>query len=179
LTKHYGATVGIERGEVLGFLGPNGVGKTITIRLLLDLIRPTRGSALLFGLPASDPASRASVGYLPGELALDERLTGMGRLDLLDALRPPGRARDRADAGAVPDRVLQPVLVGDGRAELGQPLPLLQPDARARAGRDALVPHAGAAGRGAGHLGASRAPLQPLRRLGGRRSATTRISAAA
>ena len=50
LTKFYGDTRGIEdlelrveRGEVFGFLGPNGAGKTTTIRLLLDLIRPTRG----------------------------------------------------------------------------------------------------------------------------------------
>lgn len=97
LTKHYGATVGLEAldltvepGEVLGFLGPNGAGKTTTIRLVLDLIRPTRGEALLFGRPTRDPRSRASVGYLPGELELDERLTGTELLELVDALRPDG-----------------------------------------------------------------------------------------
>ena len=52
LTKHYGPVVGVEdlsfevqRGEVYGFLGANGAGKTTTIRLLLDLLRPTRGRA--------------------------------------------------------------------------------------------------------------------------------------
>ncbi|MHC5209313.1 MAG: ABC transporter ATP-binding protein [Planctomycetota bacterium] len=97
LTRHYGATVGlegldlsVEAGEVLGFLGPNGAGKTTCIRLLLDLIRPTRGSARLFGRPVSDASARANVGYLPGELALDERMTGRAMLDLLDALRPAG-----------------------------------------------------------------------------------------
>jgi beta-exotoxin I transport system ATP-binding protein len=99
LTKHYGRTVGlegldltVERGEVFGFLGPNGAGKTTTIRLLLDLIRPTRGEVRLFGRPASDPLSRARVGYLPGELQLDERLTGRRMLDYLDGLRPRGSA---------------------------------------------------------------------------------------
>ena len=95
LTKHYGATDGlegldltVEAGEVLGFLGPNGAGKTTTIRLFLDLIRPSRGEALLFGSPARDSLLRAEVGYLPGELELDERLSGERMLNFLDALRP-------------------------------------------------------------------------------------------
>ncbi len=95
LTKHYGDTVGVEaldliveRGEVFGFLGPNGAGKTTTIRLLLDLIRPTRGEALVLGRSPRDPSVRTSIGYLPGELSLDERLTGHEMLRFLDALRP-------------------------------------------------------------------------------------------
>jgi ABC-type transporter Mla maintaining outer membrane lipid asymmetry ATPase subunit MlaF len=66
LTRYYGRTVGIddldltvERGEVFGFLGPNGSGKTTTIRLLLDFMRPTRGSAALFGVSTRAPAVRA------------------------------------------------------------------------------------------------------------------------
>jgi ABC-2 type transport system ATP-binding protein len=111
LTKHYGETVGIEdldlvveSGEVFGFLGPNGAGKTTTIRLLLDLIRPTRGDVRLFGRPAGEPAVRARVGYLPGELVLDGRLTGIETLRFLDALRPgtvrpaeEGRRRELCD----------------------------------------------------------------------------------
>src|SRR3989442_14164647 len=92
LTKHYGGAVGlegldrtVERGEVFGS------GKTTTIRLLLDLIRPTRGEARLFGISARDPAARERVGYLPGELTLDERLTGRRRLAVLDSLRPRTR----------------------------------------------------------------------------------------
>jgi ABC-2 type transport system ATP-binding protein len=103
LTKHYGATVGLEgldlevrRGELFGFLGPNGAGKTTTIRLLLDLIRPTRGSASLFGRPVRECGLRGRVGYLPGELALDGRLTGRQTLRFLASLRGPDAARPAA-----------------------------------------------------------------------------------
>jgi beta-exotoxin I transport system ATP-binding protein len=83
LTKLYGRVRGIldldfevESGEVFGFLGPNGAGKTTTIRLLLDLIRPTRGRIELFGRdPRRDVGVRRRIGYLPGDLRLDEHLT--------------------------------------------------------------------------------------------------------
>jgi ABC-2 type transport system ATP-binding protein len=93
LTRFYGRTMGIEEidleihpGEIFGFLGPNGAGKTTTIRLLLDLIRPTRGQAFLFGVPAGDPSIRRRIGYLPGELSLDGRMTGAETLRLLSTL---------------------------------------------------------------------------------------------
>lgn len=97
LCKRYGATAALQDldlevrpGEVFGFLGPNGAGKTTTIRLLLDLIRPSSGEAFLFGQHPGDPAVRARVGYLPGELALDGRLTAGAMLTILDGLRPRG-----------------------------------------------------------------------------------------
>lgn len=102
LTKLYGRQVGIEdltleveAGEVFGFLGPNGAGKTTTIRLLLGLIRPTRGQASVLGLDlsTSGPAIRARTGYIPGDLAMYERMTGR------DLLRFLGRMR-----GGVPER---------------------------------------------------------------------------
>jgi ABC-2 type transport system ATP-binding protein len=79
LTVYYGKHRGIkdvnltvERGEAFGFLGPNGAGKTTTQRVLLDIIRPTSGSASIFGLDcrARGVELRRRVGYLPGELAL-------------------------------------------------------------------------------------------------------------
>ena len=85
LTKSYGEHRGIidvdltvSQGEVFGFLGPNGAGKTTTIRTLLDLIRPTSGHALVFGVESSvDPVSiHERIGYIPGEFALYDRLTG-------------------------------------------------------------------------------------------------------
>src|SRR5665647_1253721 len=79
LTKFYRAHRGIidvdlevSEGEVFGFLGPNGGGKTTTIRTVLDLIRPTSGRAFVFGIESSaDPvAIHRRIGYLPGEFAL-------------------------------------------------------------------------------------------------------------
>ncbi len=99
LTRFYGSTVGVEgltleilAGEIFGFLGPNGAGKTTTIRLLLDLIRPTRGDSFLFGSPTQDPTVRSRVGYLPGELTLDGRMTGGQTLVLLSALNEGNEA---------------------------------------------------------------------------------------
>jgi ABC-type multidrug transport system ATPase subunit len=85
LTKAYGPHRGIidvdlavQGGEVFGFLGPNGAGKTTTIRVVLDLIRPTSGRALVFGIASdADPvAIHRRTGYLPGEFSLYDRLTG-------------------------------------------------------------------------------------------------------
>ena len=96
LTKYYGSARGIvdvdltvEQGEVFGFLGPNGAGKTTTIRLLLDLIRPTRGSARVFGLDATKEAVaiHRRIGYIPGEFTLYDRLTGKQTLEYFANLR--------------------------------------------------------------------------------------------
>jgi ABC-2 type transport system ATP-binding protein len=72
LRKRYGkqqavADVSLEvgRGQVVGLLGPNGAGKTSVIKMLLGLVQPDEGEVMLLGQPASDPAARARVGYLP------------------------------------------------------------------------------------------------------------------
>jgi ABC-2 type transport system ATP-binding protein len=92
LTKRYGPltalnnlTLDVIQGEVFGFLGLNGAGKTTAIRLLLDLLRPTSGKAFIFGHDcwAEGLAARARVGYLPGELGLYPDLTGIEVLDFL------------------------------------------------------------------------------------------------
>ena len=96
LTKSYGPHRGIvdvdllvEPGEVFGFLGPNGAGKTTTIRLLMDLIRPTSGRALMFGLETTTHAVaiHRRIGYLPGEFALFDRLTGSQTIEYFANLR--------------------------------------------------------------------------------------------
>jgi len=65
----------IGQGEVFGFLGPNGAGKSTTIKTLMGQIRPSQGSADLFGIPVSDPAARKRVGYLPENPAFYDFLT--------------------------------------------------------------------------------------------------------
>lgn len=69
----------VQPGEVFGYLGPNGAGKTTTIRLLLDFIRPTSGSAKVFGLDTISHSAqiRSRIGYLPAELNLWNNLTAM------------------------------------------------------------------------------------------------------
>lgn len=66
----------IEKGEVYGFLGPNGSGKTTTQRVLMDIIRPTRGEARMFGKDCQKDgvAARDRVGYLPGELSMYDNM---------------------------------------------------------------------------------------------------------
>lgn len=85
LSHHYGAVIAVQdlnlsvyEGEIFGFLGPNGAGKTTTIRMLLDYIRPTSGSATIFGLDVREHglSIRRDIGYLPSELTLWENLTG-------------------------------------------------------------------------------------------------------
>jgi ABC-2 type transport system ATP-binding protein len=105
LTKRYGPltalndlNLDVERAEVLGFLGLNGAGKTTAIRLLLDLLRPTSGKALIFGYDCWTQSldTRARVGYLPGELGLYLDLTGQETLDFLAGLgRQPVDPRRR------------------------------------------------------------------------------------
>jgi ABC-2 type transport system ATP-binding protein len=96
LTKSYGSSRGIidvdlevELGEIFGFLGPNGAGKTTTIRTMLDLIRPTSGKAFVFGIESTtDPvAIHKRIGYIPGEFALYDRLTGKQTLEYFANLR--------------------------------------------------------------------------------------------
>jgi len=76
----------IYRGEIFGLLGPNGSGKTTTIKLLLGLLFPTDGDALVFGQPASDVRKNERIGYLPEEsylykfLNAEETLQFYGRL---------------------------------------------------------------------------------------------------
>src|ERR1043166_1680169 len=60
-----GLSMSVRRGEVFGFLGPNGAGKTTAVKILLGLIRPTGGDAMVLGAPAGDREARREIGYLP------------------------------------------------------------------------------------------------------------------
>ena len=95
LTKRYGAVqalagvdLDVAEGELVGLLGPNGAGKSTLVKIACGLVRPSSGSARIFGAPAGSSPARASLGYLaelfrfPGwstadeVLALHQRLAG-------------------------------------------------------------------------------------------------------
>ena len=101
LTKYYGRRRGLEDltldirpGEIFGYLGPNGAGKTTTIRLLLDVIRPTRGRVRVLGADPRRADVRSRIGYLPGDLVMEGRERARDYLEFLGRMRggvPPGR----------------------------------------------------------------------------------------
>lgn len=84
-----GLDLTVHAGEVFGFLGPNGAGKTTTIRLLLDVLRPTSGTARVLGLdPRTDGLElRSRVGFLPGDFVVDGRQSPREFLTYLGNLR--------------------------------------------------------------------------------------------
>jgi polyether ionophore transport system ATP-binding protein len=94
-----GLDLSVRTGEVHGFLGPNGSGKTTTLRILLGLLRPDAGSAtLLDGDPWRDAtALHRRLAYVPGEVTLWPNLSGGEVIDLLGRLRGGLDKRRRAD----------------------------------------------------------------------------------
>ena len=115
LTKRFGARAAVDgidmvvpKGAVYGFLGPNGSGKTTTIRLLLGLVRPTSGSSALLGHPIPAEAGMAlpRVGALVEGPAFHPYLSGrsnLARLDAADAWSDPRTSARRIDSAL--DRV--------------------------------------------------------------------------
>jgi len=79
-------SLNVERGEIFGLLGPNGSGKTTTIKLLLGLLFPTSGEAFVLGRPASDVAKNERLGYLPEESYLYRFLNAEETLDFYGRL---------------------------------------------------------------------------------------------
>ena len=107
--KHYGnkaaldgVSFSIATGEVVGFLGLNGAGKTTMLKILCGLLLPTAGRVVVNGIDAvSDPlALRRQIGFLPdrpplyGELTVRQMLSYAGRLNGVDRKRIDGRVRD-------------------------------------------------------------------------------------
>jgi len=88
----------VRRGEIFGLLGPNGSGKTTTIKLLLGLLFPTSGQALVFGKDASEVTKNERIGYLPEETYLYRFLNAEETLDFYGRLfnMPAATRRQRA-----------------------------------------------------------------------------------
>nr|MDO8134054.1 ATP-binding cassette domain-containing protein [Candidatus Njordarchaeum guaymaensis] len=78
----------IEKGEIFGLLGPNGAGKTTTIKMLITLLKPTSGKAMVAGLDVvtQQDQVRRKIGYVPQESALDIRLTASENLEFFAEL---------------------------------------------------------------------------------------------
>src|SRR4051794_4068674 len=93
-------SIEIYKGEIFGLLGPNGSGKTTTIKLLLGLLFPTDGEAFVFGQPAADVRKNERIGYLPEEsylyrfLNAEETLDFYGRLFNLDPAKRHVKAQE-------------------------------------------------------------------------------------
>jgi ABC-2 type transport system ATP-binding protein len=104
LTKRYGSTVGaedvsfaVEAGEIFGYLGPNGSGKTTTIRCIMGLLRPTRGQVRVLGrrVRTGRATEHSRIGYLPGEFRLWNWTPAKRSLSVLAALGGDGSAAKR------------------------------------------------------------------------------------
>jgi ABC-2 type transport system ATP-binding protein len=94
----------VRPGEVLGFLGPNGSGKTTTMRMILDIVRPARGSISVFGgLPGVEHQAR--VGYLPEDRGLYRDARIIDTLTYFGALRGMTQSEARAKAGRLLDEM--------------------------------------------------------------------------
>jgi ABC-2 type transport system ATP-binding protein len=92
LTKRYGPARGvedlsfdIEKGEIFGYLGPNGSGKTTTIRCIMGLLRPTSGRCLVMGreVVTGQATGHEHIGYLPGDFRIWPGLTSQKSLEIL------------------------------------------------------------------------------------------------
>lgn len=119
-----GVSLRVAAGEVYGFLGANGAGKSTTIRTLLNFIQPTGGTATICGLDIVRDAVRVKrhVGYLAGDVALYDRMTGRHFLRYMAALQP------------LPDSGYMRRLAQDFQAELDKPLGTLSKGNRQKIG---------------------------------------------
>src|SRR4030042_1721036 len=95
----------IRTNEVFGLLGPNGSGKTTTLKMLLGLLHPTKGKSLCLGGDATDPKISARIGFLPEESYLYKYLTARETLDFYGRLFKLDRRVRRMRIDALLDMV--------------------------------------------------------------------------
>ncbi len=81
-----GVSLRVREGEIYGLLGRNGAGKTTLVKILLDIVRASRGGARLLGRECGDPAARRSVGYLPEDHRFPDYRTGESSLHFYASL---------------------------------------------------------------------------------------------
>lgn len=100
-----GVTLEVQSGEVLGYLGPNGSGKTTTLKLLMQLIFPTAGSAEILGRPVGDVGVRRKIGFLPEHPYFYDNLNAEELLVYMARLFGYANAEARRRARGILDRV--------------------------------------------------------------------------
>ena len=88
-----GLTLEVRRGEIFGFLGPNGAGKSTSVKMLLGLVGPTAGQAMVLGRPVGDVEVRRRVGFLPEHFRFYDWLTAEELLRVHGRLYGMARAR--------------------------------------------------------------------------------------
>jgi len=88
-----GLTLEVHRGEIFGFLGPNGAGKSTSVKMLLGLVAPTAGEAIVLGAPVGDVESRRRIGFLPEHFRFYDWLTAEELLRVHGRLYGMARAR--------------------------------------------------------------------------------------
>ncbi|MFQ5732374.1 MAG: ABC transporter ATP-binding protein [Planctomycetaceae bacterium] len=101
----------VRQGEVFGLLGPNGSGKTTTIKLLLGLLFPTAGEMMVLGRPANDVEKNERIGYLPEESYLYRFLNADETLDFYGRLFQMSKSERKQRA----DRLIAQVKLQDAR----------------------------------------------------------------
>ena len=112
LTKKYGAKVGcaeiclrVPRGQIFGFLGPNGAGKSTLVKMLVGLLFPTSGKAILLDRALGDIGVRKKIGFLPENFRYHDWLTGQQLLEFHASLYGLGGTAKKRRVGEVLDLV--------------------------------------------------------------------------
>ena len=100
-----GLSISVAPGEVFGLLGPNGAGKSTTLKILLLLIFPTSGTALILGLPLGDVGVHSRIGFLPENPYFYDHLTATEFLDYCGALFGLSESERRHRVDKLLDRV--------------------------------------------------------------------------
>ncbi len=103
-----GFSLSVQEGEVFGLIGPNGAGKSTAIKILLNLIQATAGTAALFGIEVSDKRARAQVGFVPENPAPHEYLSAEEYVELQAVLA----GRSTRDAKVLASKALDAVELG-------------------------------------------------------------------
>jgi|Deesub1362B_J571_1020462.scaffolds.fasta_scaffold03944_1 ABC-2 type transport system ATP-binding protein len=110
LTKKFGALTAVnnlnlkvKKGEIFGLIGPNGAGKTVTIKMLLGILKPTKGRAIILGEEVPNREVLKRIGYMPQETALYEDLTAQENIRLFGEIY----GLNRSQLGEREDEILK------------------------------------------------------------------------